>query len=431
MSFSVKAKGVQDIRRPEFVKISLVIFKTGYDRVYKILPITGHWGNWDNSTQRFVPKTADANINNALLSDTLGQYIQQINLWERQGKNWTPRELKAEFSKTKDQLLKEVIPTVEQLFQIRIKELRANTKVKNGHVISRNTYANTHEKVLNYLHTFTKDKYGRSFSSYHFTDLDETFLDDYATYIQADGIRKGNKNSIRTKLNILYKIVDKAQKRGIPGANLESFDITHDRFRESEAHSKALDMSVIRAFENLDSSLFTETELFHIDIFLFCFYCGGMAPIDAAYLTWSCVDVEQHKMAFERIKYPKIARPPFLPRAQKIAQKYKHLCCGNYVLPLFTKEKMTEIQRKSRMNYLSIQVNATLRRAVDVLGLKVENISWYSARGIYITMMLDRKYDPGVVAQHCGNSVLTIYKNYFKNLKERDIIEELCLEFAA
>lgn len=85
MSFSVKAKGVQDKNRPNFVKISLVIFKTGYDRVYKILPITGRWENWDNSTQRFIPKTADANINNALLSDTLGQYIQQINLWERQG----------------------------------------------------------------------------------------------------------------------------------------------------------------------------------------------------------------------------------------------------------------------------------------------------------------------------------------------------------
>lgn len=431
MSFSVKAKGVQDKNRPNFVKISLVIFKTGYDRVYKILPITGRWENWDNSTQRFIPKTADANINNALLSDTLGQYIQQINLWERQGKNWTPKELKVEFSKTKDQLLKEVIPTVEQLFHIRIKELRAKSKVKNGHVLSSNPYASSHENVLKYLHQFTKDKYGRCFSNYHFTELDETFLDDYATYIQAEGIKKGNKNAIRTKLNVLYKIVEKAQKKGIPGANLESFDITSDRFREEEAHSKALDMSVIRALENLDTSLFTETELFHIDMFLFCFYCGGMAPVDAAYLTWSCIDVEKHKMAYERIKYPKIARPPFLPRAQKIAEKYRSKCCGNYVLPLFTNEIMTEMQRKSRMNYLSLHVSATLKRAMDVLGLSVEKISWYSARGTYITMMLDRKYDPGIVAQHCGNSVLTIYKNYFKNLKERDIIEELCFEFAA
>lgn len=431
MSFSVKIKGEPDKNRPDFVKISLVIFKTGYTRVYKILPVTGVWKNWDKKIQSFVPKTADANINNALLSDTLGQYIQQINLWEKQGKNWTPKELKAEFSKTKDELLRDVIPTVEQLFQIKIKELQSKKKVKNGHVITHSTYAKAHEKVLEYLKQFTKHKYGRSFSNYYFSDLDETFLDDYATYIQTEGIKKGNKNGIRGKLNVLYMLVDKARQRGIPGANLEPFDITDDRFREEESSSKALDMSVIRALENLDTSLFTETELFFIDIFLFCFYSGGMAPIDAAYLTWSCVDLEKRKITYERIKYPKTARPPFLPRAQKIAQKYKDRCCGDYVLPLITRADMTETQIRSRMNYLSLQINAALKRAMDVLGISVDNICWYSARGTYITMMLDRKYDPGVVAQHCGNSVLTIYKNYFKNLKERDIIAELCQEFAA
>lgn len=431
MSFSVKAKGVQDKDRPDFVKISLVIFKTGYTRVYKVLPITGLWKNWDKATQSFMPKTADANISNALLSETLGRYIQQINLWERQDKNWTPKELKAEFSKTKEQLLKEVVPTVEQMFQIKIQELQTHTRVKNGHLLTSSVYAKTHEKVLEYLKQFTKEKYGRSFSNYHFPDLDETFLDDYATYIQLDGMKKGNKNGIRTKLNVLYKIVQKAQKRGIQGASLEPFEITDDRFNEEEPNSKALDMSVIRALENLDPSLFTETELFYIDIFLFCFYTGGIAPIDAAYLTWNCIDVEKRKVTYERVKYPKIARPPFLPRAQKIAEKYRDRCCGDYVLPLFTRTDMTEMQRKSRMNYLSLQVSATLKRAMDVLGITVDNICWYSARGTYITMMLDRKYDPGIVAQHCGNSVLTIYKNYFKNLKERDIIEELCLEFAA
>lgn len=431
MSFSVKIKGERDKNRPDFVKISMVIFKTGYTRVYKVLPITGLWKNWDKEIQSFIPKTADANINNALLSDTLGQYIQQVNLWERQGKNWTPKELKAEFSKTQEQLLKEVVPTVEQMFQIRIKELRSQSKVKNNHIITRETYARTHEKVLEYLKQFTKEKYGRSFSNYHFYDLDETFLDDYATHIQMEGIKKGNQNGIRSKLNVLYMIVDKARLRGIPGANLEPFDITDDKFREKEASSRAVDMSVIRALENLDTSLFTETEILFIDIFLFCFYCGGMAPIDAAYLTWPCIDMEKRKITYERVKYPKNARPPFLPRAQRIAEKYKDSCCGDYVLPIFTRPNMSETQRKSRMNYLSLQVNATLKRAMDVLGIKVDNICWYSARGTYITMMLDRKYDPGVVAQHCGNSVLTIYKNYFKNLKERDIIAELCQEFAA
>lgn len=43
-----------------------------------------------------------------------------------------------------------------------------------------------------------------------------------------------------------------------------------------------------------------------------------------------------------------------------------------------------------------------------------EEITWYSARGTYITMMVDKKYPPGVVAEHSGNSVITIYKFYWK-----------------
>lgn len=429
--FTVNLKGTPDAERPDFVKISLVIYKTGYTRVYKTLPITGLWANWDQATQRFIPKTSDAHTNNSLLSDTLSKYIQQANLYERQGKNWTPKELKAEFSKTRQELLTEVIPTVEQMFHTRIAELRSQKRIKNGHILSRNTYAHDHEKTLEHLKQFTKDVYNKSFTNFRFTDIDEKFLTDYVFYIEEEALKKGTKGrTLRNKLNILYKIVEKAQKRGISGANLEHFTCTNEKFRVQDSVSRAVDLSVIRALENLDQSLFSETELFYIDMFLFCFYCGGMAPIDAAYLTWSCIDVEKHKMCFERIKYPKKARPPFLPRAQKIAEKYRSKCCGDYVLPLFPKTNMTETQIRSRMNYLCLQVNQALRRALEVVGIK-EDICWYSARGTYITMMLERKYDAGIVAEHCGNSVLTIYKNYFKNLREEDIIEELCKEFAA
>lgn len=428
--FSVNLKGVPDIERPDLVKISLVIYKTGYTRVYKTLPITGSWANWDQATQRFITKTSDAHTNNSLLSDTLSKYIQQANLFEREGKNWTPKDLKAAFTKTRQELLVDVIPTVEQMFQIRIAELHSQKRIKNGHILTRNSYATNHEKALEHLKHFTKKVYNRSFSNFHFPDIDEKFLTDYVFYIEEEALKKGTKGrTLRSKLNILYKIVEKAQKRGISGANLEHFDCTNEKFRVQDSVSRAVDLSVIRALENLDQSLFSETELFCIDMFLFCFYCGGMAPIDAAYLTWSCIDVEKHKICYERIKYPKKARPPFLPPAQKIAEKYRNQCCGDYVLPLFPKINMTEMQIKSRMNYLCLQVNQALRRALEVLGIK-EDICWYSARGTYITMMLDRKYDAGIVAEHCGNSVLTIYKNYFKNLREDDIIAELCKEFA-
>ena len=46
-----------------------------------------------------------------------------------------------------------------------------------------------------------------------------------------------------------------------------------------------------------------------------------------------------------------------------------------------------------------------------------ENITWYSARGSFISKMVDAGNNPYVVAEMAGNSPLTIYKHYYKNTK--------------
>jgi integrase len=429
--FSVLLKGSRDKNRPDFVKITMVIYKPGYPRVPKILPITGLYKNWDQAEQRFKPKTKDASELNSQLADVQNDYIRVANSWEQNNVNWTPKQLSAYYKKPREVMLREtVIPTVEQMFKIKIAELYANKRIKNGHEISSNNYAKIHEKVLEFLKKFTVEKFSRSFSNYHFTDITADFLRQYVMYIEEQGAKKGNKGGLRNKLNVLYMIVDKARRRGVPGADLEQFDCTNDKFRASDSVPKTVDYRVILALENLDRSQITELEAFHIDLFLFCFYCGGMAPVDASYLTWPCVDLMRRKITYERVKYPKKARPPFFPRAEKIAEKYRSQCAGDYVLPIYNRVNMTESQRRSRMGYMDKVVNETLRRVKGIIGYEGE-LFWYSARGTYITFMLERKYDPGVVAEHCGNSVLTIYKNYFKNLKEAEIIAELCEEFAA
>lgn len=182
--------------------------------------------------------------------------------------------------------------------------------------------------------------------------------------------------------------------------------------------------------ESMDRSLLSEEESYHLDLFLFCFYCGGIAPIDAAYLTWPCIDLTKRKITYERIKTPKKARPPFVPRAEKIADKYRSECHSDFVLPIFDSKHDTHTKKKNRMNYMCSVVNQSLRRIVSILGYD-EKITWYSARGTYITMMCEKGYRPEIIAEHSGNSVQTIFKFYFKNMNETDIIAELCLEYAA
>ena len=54
-----------------------------------------------------------------------------------------------------------------------------------------------------------------------------------------------------------------------------------------------------------------------------------------------------------------------------------------------------------------------------------ENITWYSARGSFISKMVDAGNNPYVVAEMAGNSPLTIYKHYYKNTKREEIKRQM------
>lgn len=148
-------------------------------------------------------------------------------------------------------------------------------------------------------------------------------------------------------------------------------------------------MRLFRAMESMDRSLLSEDESYHLDLLLFCFYYGGIALIEAAYLTWPCIDMKKRKITYERIKTPKKARPPFVPRAEKITEKYRKERYSDFVLPIFSAKHDSHNKKKNRMNYMCAQVNETLWRIVKLLDSD-EDITWYSARGTYITMMCEK-----------------------------------------
>lgn len=427
--FTLTLKGKPDKNRPYLVKITMVIYRPGYNRVPKVLSITGPYKNWDQSRQRFKPRSENAESNNALLSSILNKYYQIGNVWDNQNIIWTPKELSHYYDKPREVMLREtVIPTVEQVYRQWIEEIRGTKKMKNGHEISCEPYAHANERILEFLTRFVREKYNRSFSNLQFSDITGQFLKNLVFFIESEGAKKGNRGGLRGKLHSLYQVVKRAEKKGIPGADVDVFVCTNEKFRAQSHESSAISLTLLKDMEAMDRSLLSEKESYYLDLFLFCFYCGGIAPIDAAYLTWPCIDMKKRKITYERIKTPKKARPPFVPRAEQIAAKYRSRCYADFVLPVFTKNHDTHEKKKNRIGYLCGEVNKALRRIVSLLGYD-EEITWYSARGTYITMMIDMKCPPEIVAMHSGCNVTTLYNHYWKNLKEAEIIAELCEEF--
>ena len=84
----------------------------------------------------------------------------------------------------------------------------------------------------------------------------------------------------------------------------------------------------------------------------------------------------------------------------------------------------TSSKRQTRVKQISKLVSRTLTKACKMLGI-TENITWYSARGSFISKMVDSGKLAGVVAEMAGNSPMTIYKHYYKNTKRDEIKLEM------
>lgn len=90
--FTITLKGAPDKNRPDFAKITMIIYRPGFNRVPKVLPVTGPYKNWDQSQQRFRPRTENAAANNALL-------VSIANMWDEQKVVWTSKELSHYYDK--------------------------------------------------------------------------------------------------------------------------------------------------------------------------------------------------------------------------------------------------------------------------------------------------------------------------------------------
>ena len=163
--------------------------------------------------------------------------------------------------------------------------------------------------------------------------------------------------------------------------------------------------------ENVDRSLFSPKEQFCLDLFLFSYYTGGMANVDVSQLTHDMIQGNQ--VIYERMKFPKIGKPLLIEKSKRIIEKYKGQSIDNYEFPVNTKKHTTEAKMRNRVVQISDRVSKTLTKVCELLDIN-ENITWNSARGTFISRMVDAGCSPAVAAEQAGNSVAVIFKDYYK-----------------
>lgn len=420
--YTINIRGKQNPKDQKMVKLEMIFFKTGYARVPKVLNITGLLKDWDVKSQSFRVGSAEATTKNKLLFDLRTKYLHVADTWEAEERNWSPVQLAHCFDEIKATQPEVKVKSVLQMIDYLETRFKEKKRIKNNQVVDSSNNAKKYAELRKVMQAFTKEKYNKAFSSFFFTDITEQFLLDFAFWIKEQGIREGNKGGLTSKLRRLRAVCNYAKKQEMYGVNMDAFLCLGDDLKWPETTSKAVSDKVIEKIANIDRTLFSKKEQLHLDLFLFSYYTGGMANVDVCNLTWD--SVQEDRIVYERIKFPKTAKPILLKKAKEIMNKYKGTGYENYVFPVFTHKHTTTTKKTTRVKQLSSRLSKTLTKACRMLRIK-ENITWYSARGSFISKMVDAGNNPYVVAEMAGNSPLTIYKHYYKNTKRDEIKKQM------
>lgn len=420
--YTLNIRGRQNPKDQKMVKLEMIFFKTGYARVPKVLNITGLLKDWDAKSQSFRVGSAESTTKNKLLFDLRTKYLHVADTWKAEGRNWSPVQLSHCFDEVKQTQPEVKVKSVLQMIDYLEARFMEKKRIKNNQIVDSSNNAKKYAELRRTLQAFTKEKYGKAFSTYFFPDITEQFLLDFAFWIKEQGIRNGNRGGLANKLRRLRAVCNYARKQEMYGVNMDAFLCLGDDIKWPETTSKAVSDKVIGKIADIDRTLFTKKEQLHLDLFLFSYYTGGMANVDVCNLTWD--SVQEDRIVYERIKFPKTAKPVLLKKARDILNKYKGTGYGNYVFPVFTRKHTTTAKKTTRVKQLSSRLSRTLTKACRMLRIK-ENITWYSARGSFISKMVDAGNNPYVVAEMAGNSPLTIYKHYYKNTKRDEIKKQM------
>lgn len=419
--FTINYKGTRHPKNERLVKIEVVFYRSGYSRVTQTLKgITGFFKDWNESTQSFIIKDEEHQKKNKFLFDLKQQYLQVGDEWEAEGRDWSPIEWKYCFSGIKK--IKKPIDrkakSLSQMIDFLIEKFSEKERLKNGKYVTSSSNVKEYEILKRLLTDFTKKKYDYGLGKFFFGDIDEKFISDFVQYLQKRGKSMGNQGGVRHRLKKLKAICNYGVKMRIPGANIEVFEPFIHFMQQPKFESKALPLEVLKKIENIDRSSLTKIQNFHIDMFLFSFYAGGISNVDVTYLTWE--RIKDGVLKYERMKVTKEAIVPLISKANELIMKYSGTGYSDYVFPILTHKHQTEEQKRNRVESFSLRLNMTLAKVAESIGYNGK-ITWYSARGSFITALIDAGIPPSLVAIQAGNSAAIIEKHYYKITNPKNV----------
>lgn len=299
--------------------------------------------------------------------------------------------------------------SISEVIDHLIEKFSTQVRIKNGREVIGSTNAKDYKMLKNSLEKFVSESYKKPLTSYQFQDIDIRFLTDYISYLEKRAVEMGTKGAIPNRLKKLQAVFNHARELGVKNVDTSVFRNVSEEMKISEAAPLIFSADTMRKIESIDRSAFSRTELFHIDLFLFSFYSGGMTCSDMAYLTYD--QIKKDIITYEKMRTHKTVAVPLISKAQDIIDHYRDKCYSNYVLPIFSAKHLTEKQQRERIDRLAFKVNQTLDKVRKDIKFR-KKITLGSTQAAYIAQMLKAGVDPFYIAQSTGCTMEYICKHF-------------------
>jgi hypothetical protein len=134
MSYTVNVKGKPNRQQKDLVKLILILYKSGYPRVEKVLNITGLLKDWDQDSQNFSTKLPGNTDKNLYLAKIKSDYRKIADEWENGGCDWCPVQWSHHFEKVNAGKNEVKILSVLQMIDRIIETKKNSRRFKYGEI---------------------------------------------------------------------------------------------------------------------------------------------------------------------------------------------------------------------------------------------------------------------------------------------------------
>lgn len=210
-----------------------------------------------------------------------------------------------------------------------------------------------------------------------------TLIEEYQAWLKAESIKP---NSTSFYMRILRAVYRRAVRAGL-AVDSRPFDNVYTGVAKTT--KRAIGIDDIRRIRNLDLSSQTHLELYR-DVFIFQFYCRGMAFIDVAFLKKS--DKYDGTLTYHRQKTGQVIKIAIEPEIADIIDKYSRKE-SPYIFPFINKSAS---DKRRQYETALRKINYSLKHIVKLAEVNA-NLTTYVARHAWAT-----------IAKHNGIPVTTI-----------------------